>query len=71
MAPRNILRVQEAVLSLLSGDVFRKEIGLGPKLLVFKFFYYATNLFHLRRSFTAWRRRKQIIRDPQIESAAG
>ena len=71
VSPKNVLRVQEGVLSLLAGDVFRREIRLGPKLLAFKFFYYATNLFHLRRSFGAWRRRKQIIRDPQIESAAG
>jgi flavin-dependent dehydrogenase len=70
VSPKNVFRVQEGVLSLLAGDVFRKEIRLGPKLLAFKFFYYATNLVHLRRSFGAWRRRKQIIRDPQIESAA-
>ncbi len=70
ISPKNVFRVQEGVLSLLAGDVFRREIRLGPKLLGFKFFYYATNLVHLRRSFGAWRRRKQIIRDPQMESAA-
>lgn len=71
LSPKNVFRVQEGVLSLLAGDVFRKEIRLGPKLLVFKFIYYVVNLFHLRRSLSAWQRRRQIVRDPQTGSAAG
>jgi flavin-dependent dehydrogenase len=69
VSPKNVFRVQEAVLSLLAGDVFRKKMRLGSKLLVFKFLYYVINLLHLRRSLDAWRRRRRIIRDPQTDSA--
>lgn len=40
MNPRNILRLQEAVLSMLSGDVFRPSPVHG-RLMVFKALYYA------------------------------
>ena len=43
MNPRNVLRVQEAVLSLLSGDVFRPS-PVHARLLVFKGLYYARAL---------------------------
>ncbi len=43
MNPRNILRLQEAVLSMLSGDVFRPSPVHG-RLLVFKGLYYARAL---------------------------
>ena len=40
MNPRNILRLQEAVLSMLSGDVFRPS-PVHARLMVFKAIYYA------------------------------
>lgn len=43
MNPRNILRLQEAVLSMLSGDVFRPSPVHG-RLLVFKALYYIKTL---------------------------
>jgi flavin-dependent dehydrogenase len=49
MNPRNVLRLQEAILSFLSGDVF----GPSPvhrRLTIFKALYYVSAL---RRSFTA------------------
>ena len=38
MAPRNIFRVQEALLSLLAGDVFRSR-AVHLRLLFFKAIY--------------------------------
>ena len=70
MAPRNVFRVQEAMLSLLAGDVFR-DTPIRSRLSFFKGIYYLNNLMHLKRSFAAWRRRKLMIRDPRSEIAAG
>lgn len=58
MAPRNIFRVEEAVLSLLAGDVFGRS-PIRSRLLLFKAFYYIASLFYLRDSMTAWRARRQ------------
>jgi flavin-dependent dehydrogenase len=62
MAPRNIFRVQEALLSLLAGDVFRSR-AVHARLLLFKAVYYANELFSLRRSLAAWRRRRMAARE--------
>ena len=62
--------VQEAMLSLLAGDVFR-DTPIRSRLSFFKGIYYLNNLMHLKRSFAAWRRRKLMIRDPRSEIAAG
>ena len=59
MRPRNE-KLQEAVLSVLAGDVFR-DTPFGRRLLVFKTIYYLRSLFTLRASLNAWRRRKQNI----------
>jgi flavin-dependent dehydrogenase len=40
MAPRNYFRIQEALLSLLAGDVFRAS-SVHLRLLLFKAIYYA------------------------------
>jgi hypothetical protein len=40
MNPRNLFRLQEAMLSLLSGDVFRPS-PLHRRLTLFKALYYA------------------------------
>jgi 2-polyprenyl-6-methoxyphenol hydroxylase-like FAD-dependent oxidoreductase len=61
MAPSNVLRVKEALLSMLAGDIF----GTTPiwrSLLIFKAFYYAVSLANLKRSITAWRRRRTNMR---------
>ncbi len=62
MQPTNPLRVKEAVLSLLAGDVFGST-PIWRSILVFKFIYYVSQLAHPRRSFAAWRRRRANIRD--------
>ena len=60
--PANPFRVQESVISLLAGDVFR-NIGARWRLQVFKCLYYAFSLKHVRESFHLWRLRD---RDPSI-----
>ena len=40
MNPRNLFRLQEAMLSLLSGDVFRRS-PVHRRLALFKALYYA------------------------------
>ena len=60
MDPSNRFRLQEAVLSLLAGDVFRGT-PLRLRLAVFKLLYYAGNVMQPLRSWRAWTRRRQII----------
>jgi flavin-dependent dehydrogenase len=67
MGPRNVLRVQEAVLSLLAGDVFRHS-PIRSRLRIFKAIYYCKSLLHLKKSFIAWRRRKRAIQIPAGEA---
>ena len=43
MNPRNVLRLQEAMLALLSGDVFRPS-PVHRRLTIFKAIYYAKSL---------------------------
>jgi len=62
MQPRNVLRVKEAVLSLLAGDIFGKT-PIWPSLTVFKGIYYVSALFGLRSTLAAWRARRRLIRD--------
>lgn len=61
MAPRNIFRVKEALLSVLAGDVFGNTPIKRP-LLIFKGIYYLASLLRLKRTVTAWRMRKHNIR---------
>jgi flavin-dependent dehydrogenase len=60
MAPRNPLRMQEALLSLLAGDLFRGT-PIYRSLIAFKGLYYLTSLFTLRQSLGAWRRRRRMM----------
>ena len=61
MAPRNIFRVQEALLSVLAGDVFGTTPIRRP-LSIFKGLYYGASLLNFRRTINAWRMRKRNIR---------
>jgi flavin-dependent dehydrogenase len=62
MSPRNVLRMKEAVLSLLAGDVFTRA-PIGPSLLAFKALYYLTSLADARVALRAWRRRRSGLRE--------
>ena len=61
MAPRNIFRVQEGLLSVLAGDVFGKT-RLRTPLLFFKLLYYTFSVINFKRTVQAWRMRRQNIR---------
>lgn len=61
MGPRNIFRMEEALLSVLAGDVFGKT-PIGPHLLAFKCLYYGMSLLNFRRTLSAWLQRKRNIR---------
>ena len=62
MGSGNALRAKEAVVSVLAGDVFGRA-PIKPSLQVFKGVYYAMSLLHWRRSWAAWRRRSEHVRD--------
>jgi flavin-dependent dehydrogenase len=60
MSPSNRFRLQEALLSVLAGDVFRGT-PLRLRLFAFKLLYYLGNLLNPRRSWAAWLKRRQSI----------
>ncbi len=61
MAPRNILRVQEAVVSLLAGDVFGRT-AVHSRLAFYKALYYVKSLMIAGKSFAAWKKRRRALR---------
>ena len=65
--PGNPLRVQEAVTSLLAGDVFR-DIGARSRFWLFKFFYYMFSLKHAPTSIRLWWLR---VRNPGVAFTGG
>lgn len=67
MSPRNVLRVKEALLSVLAGDIFGKT-PIWHSLRVFKAIYYLSSLARLKRTLIAWKQHKLDIRyaeDPE------
>ena len=58
MNPRNAFRMEEAVLSLLSADVFDKTPIRFP-LTVFKTIYWIATILTWRESLAAWRQRRR------------
>lgn len=60
MYPRNILGVEQAIVSLLAGDLFGNT-RIGLRLLLFRFFYYITVLGAPRENFAAYRRRRRNV----------
>jgi flavin-dependent dehydrogenase len=61
LAPSNALRMEEALLSLLAGDIFGRTPIWG-RLRLFKALYYIISFANLGRSFRAWRLRAANIR---------
>lgn len=61
MYPRNILGVEQAIISLLAGDLFG-HTRLGARLLLFRLFYYITVLLAPRQNFAAYLRRRRNVR---------
>jgi len=58
MNPRNVFHLEEAVLSLLSADVFDKTPIRFP-LGVFKTIYWIATLLNWRESLASWRQRQR------------
>ena len=65
--PGNPFRVQEAVISMLAGDVFR-DIGARSRFRLFKFFYYMFSLKHIKVSYQLWRKR---LNNPRATFSGG
>ena len=61
MDPRNVLRMKEAMLGLLAGDIFGKT-PIWSSLRAFKTLYYIVSFANLKRSLQALRRRRFNIR---------
>jgi flavin-dependent dehydrogenase len=56
--PQNTLRVEEAMISMLAGDVFRDQ-GVKWRLQFFKLLYYITSAIHWRESLASWLQRRR------------
>ena len=61
MAPGNVFRTKEALLSVLAGDLFGKT-PIWRSVLAFKLLYYGANIAQPRRAFKAWTQRRFNIR---------
>ena len=60
MAPRNVFRVEEAVLSLLAGDIFGGW-AVRSRLMIFRAIFYATKLSHRLRAMRAPRAARATV----------
>jgi hypothetical protein len=69
LRPSNVFRLQEAMLAMLAGDIFRGT-PLGVRLFAFKAIYYLNSLLTLKASLMAWNRRKHSIRAVETEAIA-
>ena len=61
MRPRNLMRVEDAVISLLAGQVFE---GMGPvrrRLWLFRGIYYVNCLLALPTAIRGWRNRRRVL----------
>ncbi|MFT3735867.1 MAG: NAD(P)/FAD-dependent oxidoreductase [Rhodocyclaceae bacterium] len=62
MQPGNPLRMQEALISILAGDLFR-DTPIWPRLLGFKFLYYAYCVRIFPKALKTWLWRRSVIED--------
>jgi hypothetical protein len=62
-------RLQDAVLSVLAGDMFRGT-PLGGRLFAFKSICYLMNFLNPRRTVSAWKDCRQIMGEPNAETTA-
>jgi flavin-dependent dehydrogenase len=69
MDPHNPLRMREALLSLLAGDIYG-ETPIWNALRAFKMLYYLVSILTPRRSLAAARRRALNLRSPGADAAA-
>jgi flavin-dependent dehydrogenase len=69
MGPRNVLRMKEALLGLLAGDIYGNT-PLWSSLRAFKALYYVISLANLKRSWAALRRRRINIQPTEPDRMA-
>lgn len=72
MGPRNYLRMRDALLSLLAGDIYGKT-PIWFSLKAFKTVYYLSAIRNWRRTFFAWQARRRNIQpvdDGEITAGA-
>ncbi|MEO5696599.1 MAG: NAD(P)/FAD-dependent oxidoreductase [Burkholderiaceae bacterium] len=65
MSPQNPMRVKEALLSLLAGDIYGKTPIWGAVRWL-KALYYMVSLGNPARSLLAWKRRRAHLRDVEV-----
>ena len=70
LSPRNVLRMEEALLSVLAGDIFGRT-PFRASLLLFKGLYYVISLAKLGRTLRAMRGRAANIRAVEPERMTG
>ncbi|MDQ6680568.1 MAG: tryptophan 7-halogenase [Pseudomonadota bacterium] len=68
MDPGNPLRVKEALLSLLAGDIYGKT-PIWPSIFAIKALYYLVSIGNLGRTVRAWQRRRINIRDVEAPAS--
>ena len=68
MYPKNPLRVKDALISLLAGDIYGKT-PIWPSILALKALYYLASFGHLGRSLAFWKRRRMNIRDVEVSAS--
>jgi flavin-dependent dehydrogenase len=61
MNPRNLWRLNEAMVSMLAGDLFRNT-PIAPRLLLFKLIYGITLMIEGTRSWMSYRQRKRNVK---------
>ncbi|RZI91845.1 MAG: hydroxylase, partial [Variovorax sp.] len=67
MHPQNVWRMQEALLSILAGDLFRNT-PFGPRFLGFKVVYYVSCITLWPQAFAIWSRRRKNLKE-SLEAA--
>ncbi len=70
MSPSNVFRVQEALLSVLAGDIYGKT-PIWRSLRVLKTIYYIASVANLKRTFMAWKQHRIDIRYAKAPEGIG
>jgi flavin-dependent dehydrogenase len=68
MDPGNPLRVKEAMISLLAGDIHRKT-PIWSSIFAIKALYYLVSIGNFGRTWRAWKRRRINIRDVEAPAS--
>ena len=68
MSPQNPLRVKEALLSLLAGDIYGKTPIWGA-VRILKALYYLVSIGNMGRTWRAWKRRRVNLRDVEVSAS--